>query len=222
MIGAEFRPSACSGELCVNRFEAVLTADPSATAPWDQVLDESPSFVAFPSLGALVSGWMLIVPRRPMLNLTGLEVSESEELDLFARKVASRLGRREGEPYFFEHGSRTSGGVVGCGVDQAHLHIVPLAFDLIELARASGDGGIEWLPDSFAASFADVLPSGAEYVAITRPRDGKALVGIMHEPRSQWVRRLIAHEIGAPESWNYRDYPQVANLLETVAAYQSL
>ncbi len=43
---------------------------PRSEALWDREILRTEMFVAVPSACSLVAGWALIVPRRPMLNLS--------------------------------------------------------------------------------------------------------------------------------------------------------
>ncbi|WP_380787122.1 hypothetical protein [Sphingomonas sp. R86521] len=205
----------------MHRFDTILRDPRGAADPWDRALDESSSFVAFPSLGSLVAGWVLIVPRRPMLNLSGLTSAEWDELDQFQANVAERLLAFGTNLFLFEHGNRIPGGALGCGVDQAHLHLVPLPFDLLQAALDLADDDIDWTAHSGASSFRTAVATDAEYVSIMNPASGAAIVGNVRQPKSQWVRRIIAQRLGCDETWNYRQHPNVPNLLGTVAGYKS-
>jgi len=205
----------------MHRFEAILSNPQGSDVPWDRVLDESPSFVAFPSIGALVPGWMLIVPRRPMLNLSRLTSAEAAELCQFARVVARRIATFGGQPYYFEHGNHTRGGLVGCGVDQAHLHVVPLPFDLMSAALEASDDKIAWGAVSNVGCFTELTSATGEYVGVFDPATGNGLAGGMLQPQSQWLRKVIAQKIGERDAWNYNTHPNVPNLLRTVESYTS-
>lgn len=205
----------------MHRFETILRDPNGAQAPWDRALDESPSFVAVPSLGSLVAGWVLIVPRRPMLNLSGLTSVEWDELDELQARVGRRLRGFGDQFYLFEHGNRMTGGALGCGVDQAHLHIVPLPFDLLQSAVEFDDSNIEWSMLDGISSFREAVVADAEYISIMNPSDGTAVAGTVLEPQSQWVRRVIARGLGCNDGWNYKQHPNIPNLLGTVAGYHA-
>jgi diadenosine tetraphosphate (Ap4A) HIT family hydrolase len=205
----------------VHRFETILRDPHRASAPWDRVLDESPSFVVFPSLGSLVPGWVLIVPRRPLLNLSGLTGSEWNELGELQARVGRRLSSFGDRLFLFEHGNRMVGGALGCGVDQAHLHIVPLPFDLLQSVANNADNDIVWSSLNGASSFREAVLVDTEYVSIMNPSNREAIVGKVLRPKSQWVRRVIAGELGCTKGWDYKRHPNLHNLLGTVAGYNA-
>jgi hypothetical protein len=47
-----------------------------------------------------------------------------------------QLAARNGEVYFFEHGIGTNSNEHGCGIDHAHVHLIPVSEDLSLRLRA--------------------------------------------------------------------------------------
>jgi diadenosine tetraphosphate (Ap4A) HIT family hydrolase len=195
---------------------------PRSGALWDREILRTDRFVAVPSAGSLVAGWTLVVPRRPMLNLSQTKADERVELDAISNRIADWLGRRGQEVYFFEHGSRSVGSLTGCGVDQAHLHVVPLPFDLIAAATARTEAGIVWRDARETEPPFDTLPVHGEYVALWSRGDRRTMIGAVTKPVSQWIRRVIADELGIGAQWNYRRHPQLDRVRETLALLRSL
>lgn len=213
-----------AGNMGDNTRFAWITDDsmPRSEALWDREILRTERFVAVPSAGSLVAGWTLVVPRRPMLNLSQTDVEEREELDAIATRIADQLSTRGQEVYFFEHGSRAVGSLTGCGVDQAHLHIVPLPFDLITAATARVEAGIVWRDARETAQPFDAMPADGEYVALWSRGDHRTMIGAVTEPVSQWIRRVIADELGIGAEWNYRSHPQANRVRETLALLRPL
>ena len=191
-------------------------------AEWDREILRTERFVAVPSVGALVPGWTLVVPRRPLRNLSETSPEERMELAEVADTIALSLVKHGERVFCFEHGSREPGSLTGCGVDQAHLHIVPLAFDLIKAAAQRADGSISWAAPTFAATPLEMLPQQGEYVALWRHIDRLTLIGKVRWPISQWVRRGIADELGIGSEWNYRTHPQSLNVSLTLSMVAGL
>jgi diadenosine tetraphosphate (Ap4A) HIT family hydrolase len=197
-------------------------SSPRTGADWDLEILRTERFVAVPSVGALVPGWTLVVPRRPLRNLSEASLHDRTELAEIADTIA-RAFRLHGEQVFcFEHGSRKAGSLTGCGVDQAHLHIVPLAFDLIEAAARHADGRIVWEEPRIAEAPLELLPRRGEYVALWRNVDRLTMIGKVRCPTSQWVRRVIADELGIGSEWDYRTHPQSHNVDLTLAMLAKL
>lgn len=183
---------------------------------WDTELRSSDSFVVVPSLGSLVPGWLLVVPRRPIISLRELSLIERDEMIELVRQMTADMHVFAKAVYAFEHGSGYLGSATGCGLDHAHLHLVPLDFDLVKAATTDGPTTIEW-------EFVDriplmVLPPMGEYVSLWRADEGAGVLGTVRKPISQWMRRLIARQLGIDEEWNYRKNPQMENIQATVDA----
>ena len=201
-IGSEFKMS---------RFQWILNPGQEIAIPdSDFPLFVSNLFVVMPTLGCLVPGWLLVIPRRPMANLTSLDTNERKSLRKLVAAIQSRLNHLEKQVFYFEHGS-VLGSLSSCGVNQAHLHIVPLPFDLIEAAIRQP--GVAWNPISCQAHSLRV--KHREYLFVTDSRD-RAMIGLPTSPRSQWFRRLIAVETDQQDHWDYKTHSGLENIRETV------
>lgn len=171
---------------------------------YDVILRETKSFVVLPSLGALVEPWLVVVPKRPVSCLADLNDTELSELNSLSTDLCNSISG-EREVFTFEHGGKL-GSVVSCSVDQAHLHVVGLSFDLIDAAMS--EGGAVWtkfgnsLPDSLGAL------DGREYLYMS---DGKDHYwSYPKEKTSQWFRKLIARHEGCADRWDYKLYPNLS------------
>lgn len=172
-------------------------------------------FVALPTLGSLVTGWLLIVPRRKMDNLSFLDATEQQALTAFVATMVDSVRDEESDVYLFEHGGHV-GSSISCGVDQAHLHIVPLPFDLV--AKATEAPGVQWTSlrcgeDPWGSN------DPTEYLGVCRAGEEWHL-GRPHLPTSQWFRRLIAAELGIAERWDYRQHPEHPVMASTLALFE--
>ena len=188
--------------------------DAASPHSYDEVLRATANYVVVPSLGALVPGWSLVIPRRPLLNFRDLPVGDREDLLSLVSDLAADLSGFGRPVYAFEHGSAQSGSIVGCGVEQAHLHVVPLPFDLVRAVEADTSAHVTWTRTA-AIPLAE-LPAVADYVVVWRVDDGAGVVGALRRPVSQWVRRVIARELGVEAEWDYRTNPQMMNIKRTV------
>jgi ATP adenylyltransferase len=206
----------------ITRFAWVIDeASPRSDEVWDQEILRTDRFVAVPSAGSLVAGWTLVVPRRPMLNLAQADATERDELEAIITKIAGQLSATGDVIFCFEHGSGWRGSATGCGVDQAHLHIVPLPFDLLEAAAERRDDAIDWQPAREGVSPLAALPAAGEYVALWSATQ-QPMVGNVRRPISQWIRRVIAEKLGIGAEWNYRSHPQTDRVRQTLKMLAAL
>lgn len=199
----------------MNRFAWITEASIGCPRPMhDQPVMETTKYVVLPTLGSLVPGWLLVVPRRRMANLSMLTAAETSELESVIATLLPAQQVWQATVFSFEHGG-APGSPLSCGVDQAHLHLVPLSFDLFSSAVQCQD--INWTP----------LPLGTppwghalaeEYLAIASS-DGRAAIGYPRMPTSQWFRRLIANRLGRPNEWDYRAHPGIPYIEQTLTYF---
>lgn len=168
----------------------------------DVVVLKNEYFVAMPSLGALVDVWLVVIPRRPMATLSSMTDQERTALnDIRGQLKARACARSQSEAlYEFEHGG-VYGGVVSCGVDQAHLHMAWLPFDLIEVCKATE---MAWRPSSDISLLNTESAGLTDYLFVQG--NGNALIANPQQPTSQWFRKLIGATLGSAE-WDYKLAP---------------
>ncbi|MGH7021976.1 MAG: HIT domain-containing protein [Caulobacteraceae bacterium] len=167
--------------------------------------------VVLPSIGSMVPGWSLVVPRQSARNLASLKTDERRALIPAKDFVATTLHTFGGEVFEFEHGPAQLGSKTGCGVDQAHLHLVPMTFDLGEAVWAVHGG------QRFQADQADpwsLIELDRDYWLVRSRRTGAGLIVYPQEPVSQGIRRVIASKLGL-EGWDYRQDQFGENALKT-------
>lgn len=188
-----------------------LCSEISAVIPkaWNEALFESANFVAIPSLGSLVEGWLLLVPKVHRICMGALGDDLHEMLQIKAA-VASVLEQQYGSVCVFEHGPSAEKRHVGCGVDHAHLHFAPLEFDLATAALPFMPNQTTWR-DAGPEDCRSAYKLGKDYLYIEQPL-GVGRIAIADAFGSQILRRTIAKEIGKPDEFNWREYPQIANV----------
>lgn len=153
----------------------------------------------------------MIVPKRHRLSL-GESVEHSMELEGLVAKASDLLQREFGPPTLFEHGATTSGTRFGCGIDHAHLHLVPLNFGLEDATtRVSA---LSWINTDAPWR---VASTGA-YVTLCEPGMGWRRAEPSDVPH-QFFRRAIASVLGAAE-FDYDKYPAPEVADETVLRIQ--
>ena len=136
----------------------------SGRASWNQPLIETKNFVVLPSLGALVEGWLLILPRRHVLSMGALSTRLQAEADELEGSTRSLLKARYGSRIVaFEHGPSAAKHGTGCGVDHAHLHVLPLNCDLLSYARRFVPTDLEWEPCDWGGR-SDAYRKGLDYL----------------------------------------------------------
>jgi ATP adenylyltransferase len=187
---------------------------------WDKPIFESQSFFTLPTVGALLEGWLLVLPKFPTLSFANISTKQFDELETFLEKIIPKLWGNYGPVALFEHGPSARGSALGCGVDYAHLHLVPTDIDLHEGARRLLPN-IHWEPVKELREIRQFFdsPGGYWFVQQTFGSDpcfvGRCTEGL---PLNQLFRRVIANGIGRPEAYDWKVELGVKNISATVHA----
>lgn len=168
----------------------------------------------------MVAGWMLIVPKEHFISIGAMPEDLAGEMMDLKRRVASYLQLVYGPLCAFEHGPSGIERKIGCGVDHAHLHLVPIRFDLISAARLYLPEGVQW-QDGNLSKCRSAFLQGRDYLYIEQPL-GHGQIAFHKEFGSQIFRKAIASRIGMPDQYNWRDYPQHGNIAETIDKFRAL
>lgn len=191
-----------------------LDREGSAKHFYDQQLIRTQKYFVVPSLGSFVSGWVLVVPSEHTLNLaTKYQEPELVEIRRSAALVLKNAFQRT--PRLFEHGAMSSKSQTGCGVDHAHLHLVPIEFSL-QLSAKRYDPSLEWI--SAKASEIQDLTGGNEYLFYSDEAldpDPSGIVALVKHPSSQFFRQVLARELGIGKDYDYRSNYFEDNIRET-------
>lgn len=192
---------------------------PSTFEAWNYPLFESPNFVVLPSLGALIEGWLLLVPKKHFICMGAVPGSIAAEMQEMKDMICKHVQQYYGQVCVFEHGPSRANVSVGCGVDHAHLHIVPVAFDLISAVTPLLPEDTIWSGAKLEECQA-AFKRGEDYLYIEQPV-GVGLIATNQGFGSQLFRRAIATQIGIANQFNWREYPQLPNVLVTIDKAQS-
>lgn len=183
------------------------------TGPWDVDLTPEAPFATVPSRGAIVPGWLLVLPRHPAINIAALADKERSALRQQARSISARLNVGTApRTVYFEHGPTMGGTPAGCGVDHAHLHVVPLGFDLLEALPT----GMGWKVVSHGDPWADL--GRRDYLLAGYGERWLACEPVA--PRSQFFRRLIAERVGCSTLWDHNLHLWEENIRRTLDGFQ--
>jgi len=175
----------------------------------------SPDLAVLPTLGALCSGHVLIVPRTHFTAFACAPEPTRREAEELVRYLAVRERAEGRDLLWFEHGSARPASSGGCGIAHAHIHVVPVPAGWVRpplpsdpAFTAAGDG--EWL---------DVPGRGSDYLLIGQLAD--VWVAPVEWIASQALRRWVAPSVGAVE-WDWRTSTPDPDLAETVSALRTI
>lgn len=194
-----------------NRFRWLTEDSGPSVALWDVDLTENLPFATVPSRGSIVDGWLLTLPRFAAINIAALTRDERRALMEQARYTAAAVSDGFRQTTFFEHGPVRSGTPTGCGVDHAHLHSVPLSFDLLALLPAD----MGWR--QMGAVDPWMTLGARDYLLVGR--DDTWMACEPEVPVSQFFRRQIAEVETAGYGWNHNEHPWTDNIRRTIDCF---
>lgn len=183
---------------------------------WNKPVLESQHFVVLPSLGSLVPGWVLVIPKQHYLCIGALPQQLLSEFQRVKEETVELIVSQFGQACVFEHGPSSAGLKVGCSVDHAHLHVVPFSGDLARLA-------VSFMPDDAAWGPADVqtcieaFNAGQNYLYFEQPV-GAGFISVHPAFGSQIFRKAIALQLSKPLEFDWRQYPNHSAIQATVQA----
>jgi diadenosine tetraphosphate (Ap4A) HIT family hydrolase len=181
---------------------------------WNEPLIESPNFVVLPSLGALIEGWLLLVPKKHFICMGALPRTLAVELQAMKTCLCSALRQTHEHVCVFEHGPSKANLNIGCGVDHAHLHFLPAAFDLATAVAPFLPADTLW-SQAQIEECQEAFYRGNDYLYLEQPI-GAGRIATHRAFGSQLFRRAIASQIGATNQFNWREYPQLPNVHATI------
>lgn len=186
-------------------------------AIWDTVLMETEHFVVVPTVGALVEGWLLVITKGRFLCMGELPQTHWPELQALTSDVTALLKNVYGSAVVFEHGPAATRQAIGCGVDHAHLHILPVEFDLIHSAERVQPCKLDWEDVPSVRESIRIYREGRPYLYIEQPL-GRGRITYAEAAPSQFFRRVIAEHLGIPSKYDWRSYPMADNVEKTIHA----
>jgi diadenosine tetraphosphate (Ap4A) HIT family hydrolase len=182
---------------------------------YNKVLFETENFVVLPSLGSLIEGWLLVVPKKHVINLSLLEKIQYVELENIVSNLEYCLGSFYGNCVLFEHGPRYLGSKAGCGVDYAHLHILPTKFDLMIGINKFLNIEYNWLELSKLSEIASFKNRSKDYLYY-RNQNGKHFITLSSQIPSQLFRQVLAYYLNTPEKYDWKLYPENEKVQGTI------
>ncbi len=165
-----------------------------------EILASGPGIAVIADVAPLGPGHLLLITKRHILAMSHLAPPALAELTSMRALFAGRLQSLYSLPVLaFEHGLCGETPVAGCGIDHAHLHVVPTAvavdpafrrdFDVVTLERL--------------ASLGEVRQRADEYLLLIPP-SGEILAAFPRIPASQYFRKKIS-QLTVRELWNWND-----------------
>lgn len=172
----------------------------------DQLIDEDKDWYVVATLGQIIGGYVLIIPKIHIPCMGALSSGQTKSALQMVKKVCRALSleylpRDAAIPYsvtVFEHG------IVGQTIKHAHLHLLPASIDLTPRMHAD-------FPNATFEELRHVGYLQELYGRHPRPylfwtnQSGKSLVCWDPPAPAQYLRLVAAELLGFPERGNWHD-----------------
>ena len=185
-------------------------------AVWDTILYETDRFAVIPSLGGLIEGWLLVVPKDHCICTGAIEPTDHAELEAVKSHAMAAVRDCFGSATCFEHGPSSPTEPVGCGVDHAHLHVVPARCDLEAGARAIVASELRWRPARAVSETRDYFLAGTSYFYLEQAPNSARIALADGGGPSQLFRKVIARHLGIEDRFDWRNHPMSETVRRTI------
>lgn len=182
---------------------------------FNKSLLETENFLVIPSLGSYVQGWLLILPKSHVINIGALPMSQYDEFAGLLSAVKRIMQANYNGYTIFEHGPAYKGSTVGCGVDHAHMHIVPIDFEYQQSCHDAGLSKINNIDEDDFRTQKRLSNSRIPYLYIKR-KNTKSEFYTGEEIPSQFFRKIMAKEVDKEFFYDYKKHFFLENVEETV------
>lgn len=195
------------------RFDWALKCLPSGPRqPFDVDLYRFEEAAVTPTVGAITPAWLLVIPRVQAYCFADVPHPTRERISALIGAVRNDMLVFDKQLYLLEHGARCFGSSIGCGVDQAHAHLVGLPNEFLQ-ATLLIDPTLQWQEISTMDPWS-WIEREREYYFVTD--FSKAFVSYPERRMSQYFRRVIARGLSRPAEWDYRLFPNERNVKDTI------
>lgn len=173
--------------------------------PPNRVLKETKNFVVIPTIGQIIEGYLLIIPKKHFLSFAHLPFRYYRELETLKEETKNTLTTIYAEPIFYEHGA------VGNSVEHAHLHAVPAEIDILQDIKRF------FIPREIRNMSELIIQAekGIPYLFYENRR-GQKFIFNAHTVISQFLRQVVANKLGCSDRWNWKEYTGRQEILSTL------
>lgn len=196
-----------------NLFHEMLSPD----IGYGYLVKETENFVVMPSIGSLMPGYLLVVPRLHVLSFGLLSSTLDGELVQVLDFLTHWINRTyQSSCIFFEHGSVSFTKRGGSCTDHAHLHVVPVpkSVDLVSvMKRDFATRKIEGLNE-----LREQVKRDVPYLFL-RHHDGSLYVCDAPDAKSQHLRRDLVKQLNLGEVWDWAVFPGGDHIIATIDAF---
>jgi diadenosine tetraphosphate (Ap4A) HIT family hydrolase len=165
-----------------------------------ETLASGPSFAAVTDVAPLAPGHILLVTKQHVLAMNRLTKTALAELNAMRMHFSRQLQSLYSLPVIaFEHGLCRKASVQSCGIDHAHLHLLPT--DVAMEEAFLNDFDVARLGQ--VAEISEATKEKDEYLLLLAS-SGSVLIAFPQHAASQYFRKTIC-TLTDREFWNWND-----------------
>jgi ATP adenylyltransferase len=185
---------------------------------WDTPILETDFFVVLPTVAPLVEGWLLVVPKESALCFAKIPITKFHELEVLLASTLYMVETAYGPAAVFEHGPASPNSRIGCGVDHAHLHVVPTGYDILSTAQVIAPN-VHWTACTSIRAVAECEPTRDYWFLHQSSYSNPCHIGQLADGKvpSQLFRQVIASNIGRPSDYDWKQDAREGIIAATVA-----
>ncbi len=195
-----------------NFFKLYLEDEFTKKGLTSRIVAESKNFLLMPMVGPLVPGYLLLVPKNHYLSFAHMSTKLLKEAEMIKQVMQQIFSDEYTIPVIFEHGPMSKERSGGCCSDHAHLHIVAVNVDVREKIE---NFGLKLRKLSFFPDVKEQVKRDVPYLYYENQKGEKYLIDapVIH---GQFIRKLIANEIGYTHLSSWRDNHQIPWMIDIV------
>lgn len=163
----------------------------------NRIIFETSSFVIVPGLGPIVEGYLLIFTKEHHYSISSLSDKQLIELEEVKKVVSDKLFKKYGKVLFFEHGMSCETKRAGACIDHCHLHAIPIEKPILPVLNNQ----LNFFPIEDFKHLKE-LTQNEPYLFLEENEKKYVCQSPVKLP-SQFIRRVIAKELGKEEYWDW-------------------
>ena len=184
----------------------------------DTPIMQDENFYLLTSIGALVEGWTMIIPKDHCYSMK--DFYTNTDFQKFFNKSIAKISKsyKNKKIIAFEHGANKFGSLTACGTNHAHTHLLPFNHSLLN------DITEELTFNKVALEDISNYILDKEYLLYmdidTSINKASCYIHILEKPISQFFRKIIANKLNIPEKYDYKQFLNIDISESTVEALQ--
>lgn len=185
----------------------------------NRIIYETANWIVIPTLGAFVSGYVLVVSKKHYVSIGDCPSYYYYELECIVETIRKIFLREYKMPAIaFEHGAISEENNSGCCTTHTHLHLLPFEGDI--MADIVNDGFTIKKIQSYN-SLKKQIRSNKSYIYYQNNEGVKFLIEGQKVP-SQYVRQIVADKLDIIERWDWKVHTELNNIINTISVFGAL